>query len=483
MLVKSILSPFNSGLGFKKMTNVQMQEAIRFENYRLFYRFYAGDQRDHGRTDGEELITANLCEAFVDKNAAFLAGKSFLITDNDGEFDNDAVQYARDMWDRSNKDLTFYENSHNSSLFGDFAYYVMEDSTGYPKVYAIPCVFVWPFWHPDDKSILVSAKIEYPVDNADGSSSVITLLLDSQKVSKYKDGALQDYKLHLLGEPPLVFAKNKHMIGSDLGKSDIQSILDLQRQFNSKLTDMSDIMAYHASPITIGYGVRLDALERSASKMISGLPFESKVENLEARGDMAGAIAHLRDMKRLIHQLGAVPEISFGTVDELKFSNSSGLALQLLYQPMLDTLKIKHIYHGKALRDVNRLLIKWGVRRMELRAPKDKKELVKFFNTGVAFPDPLPRDEMLQLNTIIAKLDKRLILPSRALQELGETNITEYFKKLKEEWALLVNAGYPDPSANQISNLGANITSDMVVESKDDSESSDDSKPSDDSSD
>jgi hypothetical protein len=171
---------------------------------------------------------------------------------------------------------------------------------------------------------------------------------------------------------------------------------------------------------------------------------------------MAGGIDFAKQIKKLIHQLGNAPEIAFGAADELRFSNSSGLALQMLYQPLIDVLKVKYGYYGLGMKKINRLILMWGVRTMQVFEPLTAEARRKFYNVEVGFHDPLPRDEMLELTKIITKLEKGLMHMEDAHQELGHRNVLEYMRKIKDDIESGTNLAYAatSPDGDQTSFQG-----------------------------
>ena len=68
---------------------------------------------------------------------------------------------------------------------------------------------------------------------------------------------------------------------SPWGQSDIWDIIPLNRELNEKMTEVSDIINYHAAPVTIITGAKASQLERGPKKVWAGLPKDSQVFNLE----------------------------------------------------------------------------------------------------------------------------------------------------------------------------------------------------------
>lgn len=431
------------GAGSRTMNVLERQDQLRLQVYQQYYAFYAGKQWQHDREDDEELLTVNLCQAFVDKHAIFLAGKGWYLTDDNGPESKENIAFLINAWKRSDQDILCFANAHCGSLLGDaYLFFNEDENTGQVVAENIAAAYVTPRFHPIDKDLITHARIEFPVYFDNGDSQIVTYMCDSQSTAKYIDGQLVNVVYHLLGEVPLIHIINFPFPTQDFGRSDLYPLLDLQRQFNATLTDMNDIIAYHASPTTIFIGTKLNQLERGANKMIGGLPTNAKVQNLEMKNDLTSISNHLKEIKKLMHQLGNAPDIAFGNASDLKFSNSSGLALQLLYQPIIDVLTVKHKFYGAAYEKGCRIFLKWGIRKMEILGPVGNKAKEEFYRTKVNFRDPLPRDEVALLLEVKGKLEDGLMSVKDAHRALGDSDIDEKIREVQEDIKQGINHAY-----------------------------------------
>ena len=60
---------------------------------------------------------------------------------------------------------------------------------------------------------------------------------------------------------------NKPAASSPWGLADIQNIITLNREYNEKATEISDIINYHTEPVTVITGAKSSSLERGANKI------------------------------------------------------------------------------------------------------------------------------------------------------------------------------------------------------------------------
>lgn len=484
MSLVSMFNGFQNPLSYfsplAKTDSTTPEDRARFKLYQNYLNFYSGVQWSHKRDDGESLITANYCMSFVDKHAVFLAGKGFTISDDTNTKNDDVLEYLENIWAYNNKALLFYETAHVGSLFGDSFLWITRDSFGIPTAKLIPALFVMPRFHPEDQTKLLYAIIEYPL-HVPGESAPkrITLVIDSMKTAKYVDGGLVGYEYHYLGEVPLVHFKNQNFPGFNMGKSDLFGIPELQVELNNVLTDIADTVAYHSSPLTLAYGVQPEELERGPTKLIGGLPAEAKVENLEMKTELTAALAHAKNLKRIMHQIGAAPEIAFGSVDELRFSNSSGLAIKMLYQPMVDVLTVKHLTYGNGLQQCNRLFLLMGAQDRRFVIPFEVMKRETFLHTDISFPDPLPRDEVTYTQNQLLEYKEGVLTFSQLLRNLGRTNIPKYIELLKQE--AQERSRQEQEQQIRLQQQLAQVNPQQLTEASDSSDGDDDSESDDDS--
>jgi hypothetical protein len=438
------MSPSESFLS--GLRNSSYEDSQRFARYQEFFDAYNGKHwKDVERVDNERRVTSNFCRLFVNKGASFLTSKGWYIDDKDDTYSKDQIDFLNDVWRVNNKDLLSFEMAQLGAIFGDVFLTILPNSQKGIVINTVAPMFVTPIFHPANKGLLLGAIIEYPLNTdptAQGSRNgpgLMSIYMDSMNITQYVDGELVYSEPHGLGEVPLVFIRNRPEAASTYGTSDIAAIYDMNKLYNEKLQDISDIINYHAAPVTLAYGVRLKNLQKGARKFWAGLPSpkDAKIENLELKSDLAASNAHLKSVMDLIFTLGEMPEIAFGKTQAV--SNTTGLAIQLMYQPLLDVLNIKHKSYGSGLANANRIITKYGIKFGYIQSPAIYTwlDMAKYLSTDIIWNSPLPIDELLSLNMIISRLQQGLITYDDALSQLGVSNVRRYAQEIAND----VNSG------------------------------------------
>jgi hypothetical protein len=277
-----------------------------------------------------------------------------------------------------------------------------------------------------------------------------TEILTEDSVEQYINDELIDQYDNAIGVIPIVHIPNMTISSSPWGQSDIWDIISLNRELNEKMTEVSDIINYHAAPVTIITGAKASQLERGPKKVWAGLPKDANVFNLESSGNMAGALEYIQFIKRAMHEITGVPETALGQFQPV--SNTSGVALAIQYQPMMNKYNQKKIHFTKGLEKINEVIIRTaavfepqmlqynpGVGAMP--EPDQAYELDPAdpltYQTQVHWPEPLPVDVLIKLNEVQAKMALGLESKEGALRALGEDfpreKLLEIFEELRDD--------------------------------------------------
>ena len=144
---------------------------------------------------------------------------------------------------------------------------------------------------------------------------------------------------------PFVQIKNFPVAGQSRGQGDLDDIIPLNVEYNTKKSDMSEVIDYHSAPITLVYGAKIGNLEKGANKVWGGLPKDSKVENLGLQGDLTASANYAAECKTSMCEIGGIPETVLGGAAAI--SNTSGVALQYINLPLIERTRVKRVSLGK----------------------------------------------------------------------------------------------------------------------------------------
>jgi hypothetical protein len=328
-----------------------------------------------------------------------------------------------------------YEEAYTSGLDGDGnpqPGVMQKYNPGKVRILPLNSAFCFPEWHPHDRNRLLRFKLKYRFwgTSAEGTRQVFTYteLLTDDAIEEYVNDELLDSRPNPLGTIPVVHIANLPASGSPWGLSDIQDIIALNREYNEKATEISDILNYHAAPVTVLIGAKASQLEKGAKKVWAIPNKDASIQNLGLT-----PMQYLEMIKRSMHEITGVPETALGQVQPI--SNTSGVALAIQYQPMMNRYNLKKIQYGQGIANINKYVmltlavkepesLQWDpntdvpLREGQL-AILDPMDPITYQST-VHWPPPLPIDPLVILNEIQLKMGLGLESAKGALRALGE---------------------------------------------------------------
>jgi hypothetical protein len=422
---------------------------------------YLGHHWGYRREQGEMQISVNYYRAFLDYLARFTFGKGVKFSSPKATQAIVPDRLER-VWEIDNdKQTVLFEMAQTGGISGDCFVKVAyeeswEDSIGrfHPgRVRILPLnpAFAFPEFHPHDRSRLLRFKQKYRFwgTSLEGTRQVFTYteILTDDIIEEYINDELIDSRPNPLGQIPVVHIPNIPVSGSPWGLSDAHDIIAINRAYNEISTDIADIVNYHAAPVTVIVGAKASNLEKGAKKVWGGLPKDAQVFNLEGGGSgLQGAMQYLAMLKTSMHEMMNIPETALGQVQPI--SNTSGVALSIQYQPLMNRWSQKTAVYGKGLERINEIiLLNLAVKEPEtFKYNPDEDGPIKdgqvtqldpndplTYVTYVHFPPPLPLDQLVLLNEIQQKMGMGLESKEGALRALGEEFPEEKLVEIRRE--------------------------------------------------
>lgn len=497
-----------SPLGLVELADEEFEvHGPRLNRYASAWAWYLGHHYSYRREMGESQFYLNYVRTMSDYITNFCFGKSvqFRVPEQNAAI---MPHVLNKVWDVHNsKHYVLWEMGQLASVTGDCFVKVAyeepyEDSVGLyheGRIRIIPLnpAHCFPEYHPHDRDRLLRFKLKYRFwgTSPEGTRQVYTFteILSDDLVQQFINDELIDEYPNALGQIPVVHIPNTTISSSPWGQSDIWDIIPLNRELNEKMLEVSDIINYHAAPVTIITGAKASQLERGPKKVWAGLPKDASVYNLESRGEMAGALQYVDVLKRTMHELTGVPETALGQFQPV--SNTSGVALAIQYQPMMNRFNMKKVHFTKGLERVNEIIIRTvAVFEPQLlvydgatAAEPERDQYTQLdpadpltYRTTVHWPEPLPVDVLIKLNEVQSKMALGLESKRGALRILGEEfpneKMAEIFEELQDDaidqgaldmmraqiqQAIMLATGMmptPDGGATPVSAGGANVS-------------------------
>ena len=451
-----------SPLGLVELADEEFEvHGPRLNRYSLNWAMYLGHHWGYRREQGEMQISLNYYRAFIDYIDRFTFG-------NGVHFRSPKLTEAiipnrlERVWEIDNNKMNvLLEMAQLGSITGDCFVKVAyeepwEDSIGrfHPgrvRVLPLNSAFCFPEFHPHDRSRLLRFKQKYRFwgTSLEGTRQVFTYteILTDDVIEEYVNDELIDSRPNPLGQIPVVHIPNIPVSGSPWGLSDAHDIISINRSYNEIATDVADIINYHAAPVTVIVGAKQGNLEKGAKKVWGGLPKDAQVFNLEGgAAGLTGAMQYMQMLKLSMHEMMNVPETALGQAQPI--SNTSGVALSIQFQPLMNRYAQKAAVYGKGLERINELIIlNLAIKEPDTLqynpdedGPIQPGQLDKLdpndpltYLSYAHFPPPLPLDKLVLLNELQQKMSMGLESKEGALRSLGEEFPMEKLAEIRSE--------------------------------------------------
>ena len=467
--------------------NLTNEETLFLKRIKEAWNFYEGYHWEGIDDLDKPQVTFNYCRTFVNKFVSFEFGKGFTIktpveldnvgvtiddkkieinldTDGDGQLSEEELQddftikektlgdYLLQVWEDNKKDTLLTELGQTKSITGEAWVKVQfedpEDMNDpfeeYPKgrirLSCIPTQFVFPRFSDHDKDRLESLLIMYPIRKEQDTGVLFKRTVETtimykefwtpKEIIVYEGKKEVDRMENPYGFIPFVQIKNFPIAGRTRGVGDIDDIIPLNVELNTKKSDVSEVIDYHSAPITLVYGAKIGNLEKGANKVWGGLPKDAKVENLNLQGDLVASVNYASDVKTSMCEIAGVPETVLGGASAI--SNTSGVALQYMNLPLIERTRIKRSCSSDGLQEVNKYIIFISLYHDLIKKPEDIS-MKDFLRNEVEIPDTLPKDELIELQKIQQEMTMGLECRHGAMERVGKDNIPKKLAEIDKE--------------------------------------------------
>lgn len=159
--------------------------------------------------------------------------------------------------------------------------------------------------------------------------------------------------------PPIVDCQNLPAPNEFWGISDIEpDILEINSGINFVISNMARIIKYHAHPKTWGKGFSANELKIAVDETLVLPSPDAELHNLEMQTDLTSSNEFYKRLKEALHEVSHTPEVATGKLESA--GNLSGLALQILYSPLVEKTETKRLLYGDMLVELNRRLLEIG---------------------------------------------------------------------------------------------------------------------------
>jgi hypothetical protein len=335
-------------------------------NIGLWWNYYNGVHRKmlkarHGIDDN---LTVNLVRLAVDKVVSYLFGKGLHFeVGAEGMDEQDA--YLVDVWGANRQSLLLQQVGTSGAVAGHVFLKILEGDP--PRLINLDPSVIQVGVNPDDYTEVRAFRMEWLSRDSSGEKikriQVIAReneqawsITDSvQRVDAPNQATVVNQVVWKYPFAPIVHCQNLPRPFEFYGVSDVEQLIALQDTVNFTVSNIGKILRLHGHPKTIGSGFTAKELQTSPDEMFILPSPDAKVYNLEMQSDLSSSIEFYKRLIEAWHEIARIPTVSAGNLDNV--GSLSGVALRILYEPLIELVESKRETYGAMLVELNQNLL------------------------------------------------------------------------------------------------------------------------------
>jgi hypothetical protein len=396
----------------------------------------------------DDNVISNRCAPIVDKGVSFLFGQVLKIeaTDETVETDTQKQEFLDGLWGDDDERMTLLsQTAINGGVCGQVFIKLLpaQGEMKYPRLVVLDPQNIRIVTAPDDCSLTLAYVIEYVagVDDIEKRQIIARVdpdelagiagrydLDDTWTITNYlRRGHMGEWEQ--VGEQevweypfaPIFTCQNLPNPNEAWGMPDLTpDLINQNKVLNFIQSNTSRIIKFHGHPKTYATGLSASQINIGVDDLICLPSPDSKLANLEMQGNLQDQMHFASIIRTDMDEQSRVPAVALGRIGDLPRGTISGVAIQLMFQPLIEKTVQKRRLYGSMIREISRaaLVISGHI----------SLEEYENYPIDLHWESLLPTDDLIAAQTALL------------WRELGVSRTT-----------LLMNAGFePDEEAEKI---------------------------------
>src|SRR5258707_13455125 len=197
--------------------------------------------------------------------------------------------------------------------------------------------------------------------------------------------------------PPLFGNKNLPFSNSYWGRPDITpGLIGLNTALNLVNSNANRVLKMFGGPILGGVGFAESSIAVQPGRIMNLGDLQGKIDAVKIASDIPSAIQFAADLRSDIDELSHVPGVATGRIATMPRGALSGIAIELLFMPLLKKTDTKRCTYGGAVKAISPALL-------PLTGRNPAVEIT------LAGQNPLPKNDLISRQAPLG--NKKLALP------------------------------------------------------------------------
>jgi hypothetical protein len=244
-------------------------------------------------------------------------------------------------------------------------------------------------------------------------TTAVTEIIGPDLWQRYEDKQLISEGPNIMGIVPVVHIQNIAQPLYYEGISDVEPLIPLQDELNTRLSDRASRITFQAFKMYLAKGIEgIENRAVSPGRMWCTDNPDASIEQFGGDSAAPSEDMHIAEIREALDKTSGVTPVAAGVLKDKIGNLTSAVALRMMLMGMLAKTERKHFVYGQGLKEIAAIIM--HLLDVTKTYPNSKDERV----FDVIFPSPLPENTLEKLNE--AKLKQELGVPQeQILRELG----------------------------------------------------------------
>ncbi len=238
-------------------------------------------------------------------------------------------------------------------------------------------------------------------------------IITPDRWQRIEDGRIVAMGINSLGRIPLVHMQNTAVPFAYEGNSDVEALIPLQDELNTRLSDRANRIALQSFKMYLGKRINdFASLPVGPGRMWSTDDDQAQVQEFGGDAHCPSEESHLTDLREAMDKTSGVSPIAAGAIKGRIGRLTSAAALRITLLSLLARTERKRTTYGAAIEAMCELSLAWlDHAGLFPNTPSERR-------IELNWPSPLPQNDVEKLEE--AEIKQRLGIPREVvLQELG----------------------------------------------------------------
>ena len=346
---------------FKPSDLIRM-DADRIRHYKELLSFYQGTHWAGRERQSEKRLTFNYSRVIADKLTSYLMSGLKLVADPIGISEEEikesqttarkAEEALREISEKNSLEELDYETEIDCSVLGDGCYKVVWDAEiRQVKVSAPDVQGIYTWSKADDLNDIRQVASRYIIAADDvralydikskGKTVNVVEVWTATDFQLFIDDIRMEHKPNPYSFIPFIIFPNLKEPKRRYGVSDLEQIMEPQREFNRAMSQLSRILELSGNPIAVLENVESSQDIAVKPGAVWNVPEDAKAYLLDLLqgGGVQLHIDYINLLYRTLHDVSESPRAAFGGTER----DLSGTALEIELQPLLQKVARKRL--------------------------------------------------------------------------------------------------------------------------------------------